>query len=594
VPEIGQTLRAEYARARASKRTAATYGEWRTDRITQAAVGWVLSCVFVRFLEDNDLISPPRLSGPGERLQLARDFHELFFTQHPRETDRDFLLSIFDELAGLPGTADIFGPFNALRAIPLWLSGDAAHDILKFFTRIDGNTGLIIHDFSAPAALPPEAAAAHSNKSSLASTAWENSPEGLSRRQLDSRFLGDLYQDLSAFARARYALLQTPHFIEQFLLDRTLEPALDEFAKEFPLENFKMIDPACGSGHLLLGSFERILVRWQTAEPSTAPRELVRRTLRSIHGVDINPFAVAIARFRLLLVAMRVSGIVKLSEAPDFQIHVECGDSLLHTPLVGGVQELFDKGVKGQSDEECNHAYSSEDLLKLKAMLKHGQYHAVMANPPYITPKDPGLRDRYRQRFATCHMKYSLSVPFMEHIFKLCTPGGFTGQITANSFMKREFGKKLIESFFPTTDLTHVVDTSGAYIPGHGTPTVILFGRRRQPSAVTVRAVMGIRGEPSTPADPAQGLVWTAIKTQIDQPGSTSEFVSVTDTTRASFHSHPWSIGGGGAAELKEALDERSSTALGSLTSSIGITSFTLEDDIFLLPPESRQRHKIR
>jgi hypothetical protein len=26
-----------------------------------------------------------------------------------------------------------------------------------------------------------------------------------------------------------------------------------------------------------------------------------------------------------------------------------------------------------------------------------------------------------------------------------------------------------------------VVDTSGAYIPGHGTPTVILFGRHRAP-----------------------------------------------------------------------------------------------------------------
>ena len=38
--------------------------------------------------------------------------------------------------------------------------------------------------------------------------------------------------------------------------------------------------------------------------------------------------------------------------------------------------------------------------------------------------------------------------------------------ITANSFMKREFGKKLIEEYIPRWDLTHVIDTSGAYIPG--------------------------------------------------------------------------------------------------------------------------------
>ena len=50
--------------------------------------------------------------------------------------------------------------------------------------------------------------------------------------------------------------------------------------------------------------------------------------------------------------------------------------------------------------------------------------------------------------------------------------------ITANSFMKREFGKKLIEEFFPKVDLTHVIDTSPAHpaIASHGTATVILFG----------------------------------------------------------------------------------------------------------------------
>ena len=64
-------------------------------------------------------------------------------------------------------------------------------------------------------------------------------------------------------------------------------------------------------------------------------------------------------------------------------------------------------------------------------------------------------------------------------------PAGYVGMITANSFMKREFGKKLIEEFFPEVDLTHVIDTSGAYIPGHGTPTVILFGRNRRPVSVT-------------------------------------------------------------------------------------------------------------
>ena len=78
-----------------------------------------------------------------------------------------------------------------------WLSGDAAGELLRFFRRIDADSGALVHDFTDPD--------------------W------------DTRFLGDLYQDLSEAARKKYALLQTPEFVEEFILDRTLEPALDEF-----------------------------------------------------------------------------------------------------------------------------------------------------------------------------------------------------------------------------------------------------------------------------------------------------------------------------------------------------------------------------
>ena len=49
------------------------------------------------------------------------------------------------------------------------------------------------------------------------------------------------------------------------------------------------------------------------------------------------------------------------------------------------------------------------------------------------------------------------------------------GEITANSFMKREFGRKLIEEFLQKVDLTHVIDTSLTYIPGDGTGRMLFF-----------------------------------------------------------------------------------------------------------------------
>jgi hypothetical protein len=583
VPDVGQTLRAEYERAKKAERTAQNYEDWRSDAITQAAAAWVLSCVFVRFLEDNRLIDPPKIAGPNERLQQARDEHELYFRAHPTETDREYLLAVFDDLARLPGTRDLFGEHNPIRELPNWLSGDAAGELLRFFQKIDANTGSLIHDFTDPP--------------------W------------DTRFLGDLYQDLSEAARKKYALLQTPEFVEEFILERTLEPALDEFGllvsgqSEAKTDNrrlttdncFKMIDPACGSGHFLLGSFRRILDRWQKQEPGTNVRELVQRTLDSVHGVDVNPFAIAIARFRLLLAAMRACGIARLTDAPAFRLNLVCGDSLLHAPLAAGgkkytagQQELdFALASDPADSDECDHAYRSENLPELKRLLRGGQYHAIVANPPYIVPKDRQLNERYRRRFLSCHMKYSLAMPFLERIFRLAVAGGYTGQITANSFMKREFGKKMIESFFPSVDLTHVIDTSGAYIPGHGTPTVILFGRHRPPIANTLRTVMGIRGEPSTPNDPSRGLVWSAIVAQVDQPGSQSDFVSVGNSPRELFHKHPWSIGGGGASELKELLEEGAAHRLESLTESIGFASFTGTDEAFLLEPSVLERLRV-
>ncbi|MDH0202126.1 BREX-2 system adenine-specific DNA-methyltransferase PglX [Comamonas aquatica] len=261
--------------------------------------------------------------------------------------------------------------------------------------------------------------------------------------------------------------------------------------------------------------------------------------------------------------------------------------SLLHGTRFGMTQsqDLFD-AAQTHADTGLAHAYASEDLAQVQRILGR-QYHAVVGNPPYIVVKDAALNAAYRQKYASCHMKYSLGAPFTERFFELAVTGtggqgaGFVGLITANSFMKREFGSKLIEQVLPRLDLTHVVDTSGAYIPGHGTPTVILLGRHRAPVDTGVRTVMGIKGEPSTPADPAHGLVWSAIVDQIDHAGSESDFVSVADTSRSIFAKHPWSIGGGGAADLREQIEAQAPKKLGDVATAVGVMVVTGEDEIF-------------
>lgn len=548
-PSVGDPLRGEYQAAFDAERTGWTFTQWAEDRLTQVAVGWLLGCVFVRFCEDNGLIDDAMIAGDGPRGAEARAHQQDFFRANPHESDRGYLQHVFRTAAELPGLDGVLGEDHS----PLWLvppSADACSDLLTLFraTNDAGDLELQFTDL-----------------------------------ELESRFLGDLYQDLSEHAKKTYALLQTPVFVEEFILDRTLEPAIESHG----LANTSLIDPTCGSGHFLLGAFERLRQRWHDAEPNEAPAVTAQRALDAVWGVDINPFAAAIARFRLLVAALKRSGLRRLADAPDFTIHIAVGDSLLW-----GAHEQHLPGMEGAGlATDRLYLYATEDADALRETFRR-TYSAVVGNPPYIVPKDKAANAAYRNAYGSCHRQYSLGVPFTELFFNLAdrpnaatgAPAGQVGMITANSFMKREFGKKLIENFLPNWDLTHVVDTSGAYIPGHGTPTVILFGRNQPPSSDTVRSVMGIRGEPSTPEDPTKGLVWSAIVNQIDEPGSESDYISVDDTERLRFASHPWSMGGGGAAELKQVLEARAGSVLRSWIDAISTIAITREDDAYFAP----------
>lgn len=558
--EWTRRLRAEYDRAFAKKRTGLSWSVWRASELDQAAVAWVLSSVFVRFCEDNELIDGVWITGSGERAQFALDAEAVFYRQDPARNARDWLKEGFGVLASLPATADVVSREHS----PVWrlpLGADASKQILQFW-RETRNDGTLLRSLADPT--------------------------------LDTRFLGDIYQDLSEAAKKKYALLQTPVFVEEFILDQTLDPAIVEFG----LSEVKMIDPACGSGHFLLGAFARLLEGWTAEAPGMHVRERVQRALNQVHGVDLNPFAVAIARFRLTVAALKASGLHRLSDAPRYDYHLATGDSLLAG--VGRQGVLLDDG-----GDLADHTYPAEDIHEHSGILETGRYQVVVGNPPYITVKDKALNEAYRKAYSSCKGKYALSVPFMELLFRLASrgqagrPAGYVGQITSNSFMKREFGSKVIEELLSgndpanPVDLTEVIDTSGAYIPGHGTPTVIVIGRSRRPIGDSVRAVLAVRGEPGQPQDAAKGLVWTQIAENLDNPGFDGDFVTVADLERHLLQQHPWSLSGGAAGVLKSAIETASRAVLSASTDSLGITSFTLEDDVFVVPGRDLRRKAV-
>ncbi|MFG2532768.1 Eco57I restriction-modification methylase domain-containing protein [Streptomyces sp. NPDC048516] len=318
---------------------------------------------------------------------------------------------------------------------------------------------------------------------------WEKHPPADPPCRPHGYLLGNAYQALSEESRKHRALAQTPRYITDLLLDLAFHPA----AARWGMDSFQAIDPSCGTGHILyemLAAAQAWTPGGRRTERLMQPGERLERALHVVHGVDLDPYAVLIARLRLVaaatlwLSANRVNHPTLPDRMPDdWPVNVTAADTLLD---------------------------------RTEPLLERGRYHVVVGNPPYVTPKTAEQRDAVRASYPqVCHMKYALSLPFHQLMTDLLVPGGWCAQLTANSFMKREFGRRFVEEYLPRQDLRWVIDTAGAYIPGHGTPTVILVHRNQAPVGDTVSAVLGIRGEPAKPEDPSRGVVWQSIASKV-------------------------------------------------------------------------------
>ncbi|NUN14840.1 MAG: BREX-2 system adenine-specific DNA-methyltransferase PglX [Myxococcales bacterium] len=524
------------------------FGAWTDLLSRRVAVLWVLKTVYIRVLEDKGLLLPKRLVDEGAQ--------QLFERLAPNLGETAFLRWVMRDLAhnngGLP---ELFENQPAEIVTP---SDTLSRELIHFWRHQDADT--------------------HAR--------WTFADE-----TFDGELMGDLYQELDPEVKARYALCQTPDFVRRLMLDQTLTPAIAEFG----VDQVRVLDPSCGSGHFLIDGFKRLAQATAHRFPKRSRVEITHHVLNRVVGLDINDYACALARTRLVMTAAEWAGVTGLAEAAQFHPQVYWADGL----------EQVERDIQGRpiqldlykTVEQSPRPTWTRDVVRAalgKVLLP--KFHVVVANPPYITEKDPARKDYHREtvgkgrRYVSAYKQYSLGSPFTERCFQLATDGGYVGIITSNNFMKREFGKPLIEKVLAHLDLTMVVDTSQAYIPHHGTPTVLLFGRNRKPLANTVRAVMGKRGESGIPENPAEGKVWSSIVQGYNQVGFENDYVSVADLPRETFSKHPWSLGGGGASELKQRIESQTAHVLGDICTEIGRTNVCGEDDVFIMSPAAADR----
>ncbi|MDC0721696.1 BREX-2 system adenine-specific DNA-methyltransferase PglX [Nannocystis bainbridge] len=533
------------------ERVGEDFDVWTDLLSRRAAVLWVLKSVYVRVLEDRGLLAPGRLLDP--------EAQQLFERLAPNLGETAFLGWIYHDLAspngGLP---ELFSVQPAELALP---SDERSRALIAFWRHRDADTA----------------------------AQWSFAEE-----RFEGELMGDLYQELDPVVKDRFALCQTPDFVRSFILDRTLTPAIETFGAD----QVRLLDPACGSGHFLIDGLKRIFEATAVQHKDWSREQLALHALGRVVGMDLNDYACALARARLVMTAAELAGVTALADAAKFHPHVYWADGLEQVERdESKPSEQFGLFESAKSAEKPRPTFTRADVRAALRPVLTAKFHAVVANPPYITERDPASKAYHRekigkaQRYVSAYREYSLGSPFTERSFQLAEKEGFVGIITSNNFMKREFGEPLIEKILSNLDLTLVVDTSQAFIPGHGTPTVLLFARNSRAFGEDVRVVMSKRGESGIPAEPAKALVWSSIEEGWCRVGFENDFVSVSAVPRATLSKHPWSLGGGGAAELKVRIESRSLGRLADQVESIGYMCITKQDEVFVQEFSTFERH---
>ena len=170
-------------------------------------------------------------------------------------------------------------------------------------------------------------------------------------------------------ARKTSGSYYTPDSLVQQLLDTTLEPVVTDRLAAQPEQkaqailDITVVDPACGSGHFLLGAARRLAGHLARVRAGGTPGAAeYRHALRDvvthcIHGVDRNPMAIELARMALWLEAY----------TPDRALgfldhHLVCGDALL------GLIDL--KAVGAGIPDEAFKALTGDDKDVAKVVAK--------------------------------------------------------------------------------------------------------------------------------------------------------------------------------------------------------------------------------
>jgi len=253
----------------------------------------------------------------------------------------------------------------------------------------------------------------------------------------------------------------TPTYIVNYIVQNTVGKLL---TGKTPAEAAKLriLDPACGSGSFLLGTYQSLLdwhQQWYLANnpdkwskgrnPALRPgprgelvlsiRERKRILANNVYGVDIDPQAVEVTKLSVLLKCLEGESAQSINDLllfheralPDLGDNIRCGNSLISTDIYA--TEVW-KGLPEETRSRLRPFNWDEGF---PAIMKSGGFEAVLGNPPYIdsewmTTWLPNDRAYLSKHYQSASGNWDIFCVFVEKALQLCKVGGLSSMIVPN------------------------------------------------------------------------------------------------------------------------------------------------------------------
>jgi hypothetical protein len=257
-------------------------------------------------------------------------------------------------------------------------------------------------------------------------------------------------------------------------LDALIQTRMADDGGSLNPETITVLDPACGSGHILVEAYEvlKAIYLERGYQPRNIPRLIIEKNL---YGLDIDDRAAQLAGFALLMkaraddrrlldnppklhvLAMQESKDLNLDELSRNLQPFGIGRSAIATlidafaqaktfgsliQISGALASALPKVSEGLTSAiakgDAFARLAAQDLVALvsQAWVLSMKFDAVVANPPYMGNKgmNPDIKDFAKLNFP--NNKHDLFAMFIERGFAWCKPTmGFNSMVTMQSWM---------------------------------------------------------------------------------------------------------------------------------------------------------------